>query len=72
MNNGQVMFNDEPKAVFAHYKKLEEIGLAAPAVTYIMNGLKELGYNLNTSATTLEEAKDEILSFINRNKWRRM
>ena len=68
MNNGQVMFNDEPKAVFAHYKKLEEIGLAAPAVTYIMNGLKELGYNLNTSATTLEEAKDEILSFINRNK----
>ncbi|NLJ90074.1 MAG: energy-coupling factor transporter ATPase [Clostridiales bacterium] len=66
MNNGQVKFNDEPKAVFSHYKELEEIGLAAPAVTYIMDGLKNIGFDIDVSATTIEEAKKEILSYISR------
>ena len=30
MNHGKVMYNDSPKKVFAHYKELEEVGLAAP------------------------------------------
>ena len=36
MNKGSVMLDGVPKDVFAHYKELEEVGLAAPAVTYIM------------------------------------
>ena len=31
------MFDDgAPKEVFSHYRELEEIGLAAPQVTYVM------------------------------------
>ena len=40
MDHGEVMYNDEPKSVFAHYKELERAGLAAPQVTYIMHDLK--------------------------------
>lgn len=35
MNHGREVFGGGPKAVFAHYKELEQIGLAAPQVTYI-------------------------------------
>ena len=62
MNKGEVMFNDEPKKVFAHYKELEEVGLAAPQVTYIMHELKEAGMDVSVNATTVEEAADEIVA----------
>lgn len=61
MNKGEVMYNDEPKKVFAHYKELEEVGLAAPQVTYIMHELKQAGLEVNVDATTVQEAADEIM-----------
>lgn len=61
MNKGQVFLDGEPKAVFNHYKELEEIGLAAPQVTYVMHDLKDAGFNVDTSATTIKEAADEIM-----------
>lgn len=61
MNQGEVMYNDVPKKVFAHYKELEQVGLAAPQVTYIMHELKTHGLNVNTEATTIEEAADSIM-----------
>lgn len=61
MNRGAIAYNDTPHNVFRHYKELEQIGLAAPQVTYVMNELKKRGLSVNTSATTVEEAKNEIL-----------
>ena len=61
MNKGRVMFDDVPKEVFKHYEALEEIGLAAPQVTYIANRLKKEGFSLDTNVTTILEAKDAIL-----------
>ncbi len=61
MNRGKVMFDGVPKAVFAHYKELEEVGLAAPQVTYIMHALREKGFPVKAQATTIAEAKEEIL-----------
>lgn len=61
MNKGELAFDGEPKAVFAHYKELEEMGLAAPLVTYVMHDLKEKGYSVDTGASTVEEARDSIL-----------
>lgn len=61
MNKGRVAFDDEPMEVFRHYKELEEIGLAAPQVTYVMQELKAAGIPVNTDVTTLENAKIEIL-----------
>ncbi|MBQ8247042.1 MAG: energy-coupling factor transporter ATPase [Lachnospiraceae bacterium] len=65
MNKGKVFLDGSPKEVFAHYKELEEIGLAAPEVTYIMNELAAKGLPVNTEATTLDEAKAEILRALN-------
>lgn len=61
MNKGHVMYDDVPREVFRHYKELEEIGLAAPQVTYIMNELKNQGLPVDTLSTTIEEAKISIL-----------
>lgn len=61
MNGGEVAFDDTPKAVFSHYKELEKMGLAAPQITYIMNDLKKNGLDVDTDATTVEEAKESIL-----------
>lgn len=61
MNKGSVMFDDIPRRVFAHYKELEEVGLAAPQVTYILHELKKRGLEVDTDATTIEEATESIL-----------
>lgn len=66
MNQGSVLYDDVPKEVFKHYKQLEEVGLAAPQVTYIMQALGRGGMPVATDATTIEEAKREILRVINK------
>ena len=68
MNKGSVMFNDVPKKVFAHYKELESVGLAAPQVTYIMHALKEKGMDVPTDATTIEEAADGIMKALKKER----
>jgi energy-coupling factor transport system ATP-binding protein len=63
MNKGSIAFDDEPKKVFAHYKELEAIGLAAPQVTYVMHDLKELGLPVRTDATTVKDAVSELYTW---------
>lgn len=63
MNHGKILLDDQPKKVFAYYKELEQIGLAAPQVTYVLNALKERGCDINTEATTVKEAADEIMRY---------
>lgn len=66
MNQGSVMFDDEPRKVFRHYKELEGIGLAAPQVTYIMQELKKNGLDVDADVITVDEARDEIWKALNR------
>lgn len=61
MNRGSVLFDDTPREVFGHYKELEQVGLAAPQVTYIMQALSKKGMPVDTSVTTIREAEQEIL-----------
>ena len=68
MNKGHVAFDDTPKEVFSHYKELEEMGLAAPQMTYIMHALKERGKDVDVTATTVEEARDSILKALKKRK----
>jgi energy-coupling factor transport system ATP-binding protein len=63
MNRGEAVFDGAPRKVFRHYKELERIGLAAPQVTYVMHELSEQGISVSCDATTVEEAKVEILSW---------
>lgn len=66
MNKSRVMFDDAPKMVFRHYKELEEVGLAAPQITYIMQALKAKGLQVDTDITSVEEARDAILTALHR------
>lgn len=63
MDHGQVRFDGTPKEVFGHYRELEEIGLAAPEVTYLTAELIKNGLPLPNVATTVEEAKEMIMRF---------
>ena len=60
MNKGAKILDDKPKAVFAQYKELERVGLAAPSVTYMMHALAEKGIPVDTQATTVKEAVQTI------------
>lgn len=62
MQKGHVRFDDEPRKVFEHYQELEQIGLAAPQVTYVMQELKKRGMQVDTGAMTVEEARASILA----------
>ncbi len=66
MSEGKVFLDDTPPNVFAHYRELEEVGLAAPQVTYAVQALKESGWEIDTSVTTIEQAKDAILEALYR------
>lgn len=61
MNQGSVLYDDTPREVFQHYRELEQVGLAAPQVTYIMQALAKRGMKVDTTATTIGEAVEEIL-----------
>lgn len=61
MNRGNVMLDGSPGEVFSHYRELEDVGLAAPQVTYLMHELRKRGIPVDGDATTREEAKASIL-----------
>lgn len=68
MNKGYKAFDGAPREVFAHYKELEAMGLAAPQMTYIMHALKDKGLGVDVSAITVEEAGKSILQALGREK----
>ena len=68
MNDGVKMFDDTPKEVFRHYKELEAIGLAAPQITYVVQGLRERGIPIDDTITTVEEAREAILALYNKRR----
>ena len=61
MNRGTVQYDGTPSEVFSHYKELEQIGLMAPQVTYVIEGLAKRGVSLPHNAITVQEAVDSIL-----------
>jgi energy-coupling factor transport system ATP-binding protein len=63
MDHGQIVYDDTPKHVFAHYKELEAIGLRAPQITYDMEQLEALGIGGKQVITTIEEAKEAVVEW---------
>lgn len=61
MNKGGILYDDVPRQVFSHYKELEEVGLAAPQVTYVLHELKRRGLAVDVNATTIGEAADTVI-----------
>ena len=55
-----VAYDGTPEEVFSHYKELERIGLRAPQVTYVMEGLAAKGIKLPHNAINVSQAVDAI------------
>lgn len=64
MNQGSLVMDQPTKEVFSRYKELEDIHLAAPQVTYIMNALKDKGYSVQTDITNVSDAKLALLQML--------
>ena len=60
MNEGKVALDGTPSQVFFHYKELEQIGLMAPQVTYVMEELTRRGLVLPHNAIHVDQAVDSI------------
>lgn len=61
---GQVAYQGTPREVFAHGKKLEEIGLAMPQIRYIMEALKDKGMDVTEDVLTVEEAAAKLIAYL--------
>ena len=61
MNQGTIAYDGTPAEVFSHYRELETMGLMAPQVTYVMEGLASRGVALPHNALTVEQAADSIM-----------
>lgn len=66
LDEGSILYDDTPRNVFSHYQELEEIGLAAPQVTYIMHALRQNGFAVNVNDMTIEEAAADIVRALRR------
>lgn len=64
LQGGEVRMDGTPAEVFARVKELEEVSLAAPQVTYLMEDLRSVGVPVPAAVTTVEEAKREILALV--------
>ena len=68
MNAGNLLMDGAPHDIFAHVRELEDIGLAAPQVTYILDKIRARGLPVRTDCLTVEETAEEILRAVGRTK----
>lgn len=68
MNKGKIALQGKPEEVFSEVETLENIGLAVPQVTYLMKKLREKGFNVSEKAYTIEQAKEELLKILNKER----
>lgn len=68
MNKGTIEMDGRPSEIFSNTQRLEEIGLSAPQITYLMKKLKTYIPGINGNIFTVEEAKKEISKYLGRFK----
>lgn len=64
MHKGKAAMQGTPKEIFANVKELEQMGLAAPQVSYVFAALKQKGYDVPTDIYTIEEAKQALYTLL--------
>ena len=65
MNHGKVEFMGTPREIFnSHASRLKEIGLDIPQVLELAIKLKDKGFDIRSDVLTIDEIKEEILSFM--------
>lgn len=71
MNRGKVHMVGTPAALFSRRAELEAIGLGVPAAAQLVDMLRERGWNLPTTAVTLDEAVAGIAAALGKGGGRR-
>ncbi len=66
VHEGRLVFDAPPREVFRHYKELEEMGLSAPQMTYVVQRLNAAGAGLPEDLITIEEVRDALLARLKR------
>lgn len=64
MSGSQVILQGTPREVFTRIELLEDVGLGAPQITYLMRALKHKGFEVREDIFTVAEAKAEILAYL--------
>ncbi|SCZ81916.1 energy-coupling factor transporter ATPase [Acidaminobacter hydrogenoformans] len=66
MDGGSLVLAGEPAEVFSHVERLEEIGLAAPQVTYVAKALADKGIDIDPTLYTVEGAAARLMDLLRR------
>lgn len=71
MYEGRILLDGTPHQIFQHQEELERIGLTTPQVTRVMARLKKAGLVQEASAINVQEAKEQILYALGRERIQR-
>lgn len=66
MHRGKIVMDDKTRDVFKRADELKSLGLGVPQITKFMKSFKEKGNDVKDTILTVEEAKEEILSYLRR------
>ena len=64
INNGSIIYDDTPRAVFSNVEELHKIGLDVPQGVELVNALSSAGIELSTDVLTLDECVKSIFKAI--------
>lgn len=64
MSDAKIIMKGTPREVFTKIEMLEEVGLGAPEITYLMRELKRKGIPVREDIFTVKEAKEEIMAYL--------
>ena len=64
MDRGSIIMNGSPVEVFMNADILEEVGLSVPQVTAVLREMRQKGFDVDISATTVAEAADSIMKVL--------
>ncbi|WP_097027226.1 energy-coupling factor transporter ATPase [Clostridium peptidivorans] len=67
MDKGKCILNGAPSKIFKEINTLESVGLGVPQVTYLVQRLREKGFDISEDVFTVEQAKEEILRALKKN-----
>ncbi|MGF7058295.1 energy-coupling factor transporter ATPase [Brassicibacter mesophilus] len=68
MHRGKVAIIGTPRDVFKKADILESLGLGVPQITYFMKAFKGKGHDIKEDVLTVDEAKEELLNYLRRNR----
>lgn len=67
MNKGSIVLDGKVADVFKEVETLEAIGLGVPQVTYLLRELRKKGFSIPDNIYTINDAKEAILKYLNKN-----